>query len=494
MRRRADDLLRQGRYEDAVHAYRALLAVAPQQADAWYNLGYTLATMGRPEEALQAYDGALRAGVRNPHEVHLNRAVLYSDHLRCDERAEQALREALALDEAYLPAYLNLGNLHEERGEREPALACYERILDLSKGSTNEQAQEALARMAHLQPPCDLDDPLLRRLRSEAEQAAVAPIRANLWFALGRALDRLGAYRQAFEAFVEANRSSRTNVHPGYERARQERLFGALRDAFDLPSVLACRDSTAHHRAAPAPLFICGMFRSGSTLLEQALAAHPAVFPGGELALMARFVAGPLAPFPASMRSLSPDRSSALAAEYREQLVKLFPQAREKAYITDKRPDNFQLVGLIKRLFPDAKILHSMRDPLDNGLSVFMQHLDPRVAPYAGSLADIGHYYVQYRALMAHWKALYPGDIHDFDYDAFVQEPRPTLERVLAFLGLPWDERCMAFDRVGNSVKTASYWQVRQPLYREASGRWQHYADQLAPFRHALACAGVLQP
>ena len=491
LRRRADDLLRQGRDDDAIRAYHALLAVAPAHAEAWYNLGYALARVGRPEEALDAYDRALRAGIGYPQEVHLNRAVLLTDHMRRDDRAQQALQSALAVDPGYVPAHLNLGNLHEEHGERDRAVACYERVLELSAGTPSGHAQEALARMAHLKPPQGPHDPLLGRLRDEAGRATSAPVRANLWFALGRACDRLGMYAQAFEAFEQGNHSSHGDGR-GYERGGQERLVEALREAFG-----ASRESTLHGGSAPAsafpaPLFICGMFRSGSTLLEQVLAAHSAVFPGGELDLMQRLVAGSLAPFPASVRAVTPERSRSLAAAYLDRLAELFPQASSQTYITDKRPDNFLLIGLIKQLFPNAKILHSVRNPLDNGLSMFMQHLDARVAPYAGSLEDIAHYYTQYRELMAHWKALFPGDIHDFDYDAFVEQPRPVLESALAFLGLPWEEGCLAFHNSDHAVKTASYWQVRQPLYRNACGRWRQYAQQLAPLRQALAREGLI--
>lgn len=490
LRRRADDLLRQGRHDDAIRGYRALLAAAPRDADAWYNLGYVLSTVGRAEEALDAYDKALLAGISQPQEVHLNRAVLFSDHLRRDDHAQQALQQALALDPGYVPAHLNLGNLHEERGERDPALACYERVLELSEGGASEHAQEALARTAHLRPPQDAHDPLLRRLRDEARRAVSVPTGVNLWFALGRACDRLGLHDQAFEAFEAGNLINR-GASPGYDRAGQERFVQALCEAFDAPCAIPVCSDSRPIEASPAPLFICGMYRSGSTLLEQVLAAHPAVLPGGELDLMTRLAAGPLAPFPASMRSLRREQSSMLAEDYLNRLAKLFPQASSHKYITDKRPDNFMLIGLIKQIFPDAKILHSVRNPLDNGLSVFMQHLDPRVASYASSLPDIAHYFVQYRKLMAHWKALYPGDIHDFDYDAFVQQPRPVLDRALSFLGLPWDDRCLAFHRSGNSVKTASYWQVRQPLYRDACGRWRHYAEYLAPLRDAWEREGI---
>lgn len=233
------------------------------------------------------------------------------------------------------------------------------------------------------------------------------------------------------------------------------------------------------------------MFRSGSTLVEQVLAAHPAVVPGGELDLLPRMAARQLAPFPAAMATLDAARAAALAAAYRTETARLFPHAAEAAYLTDKRPDNFLLVGLAKRLFPAAKIIHTVRHPLDNGLSIHMQHLDPRGFAYANDLRDTGHYYGQYRRLMAHWKRLYPDSIHDFDYDAFVRDPQATAEALLAFLDLPWDPRCLEFHRLDNTVKTASYWQVRRPLYAEASGRWRQYRRHLEPLAEALRAAGV---
>ena len=207
-----------------------------------------------------------------------------------------------------------------------------------------------------------------------------------------------------------------------------------------------------------------------------------------------RLCASRHAPFPASMARHEPARDAQFAAEYRAHLARLFPQAKAGDFITDKRPDNYLLIGMIKRLFPAARFVHSVRDPLDNALSVYMQHLHLRGATYASDLAAIGHYYGQYRRLMAHWKALYPADIHDFDYDAFVREPRAELDKLFAFLGLDFDERALDFHTRGNTVKTASYWQVRRPLYAEASGRWKRYDAHLAPLRRALEAAGVAIP
>ena len=492
--REASALHRQGRNQEAIALFRLALVATPQSAECWYEFGFLLKGQGAFEEALAAYEQALARGVDRPEEAHLNRAVIYSDHLRRDAEAEQELRAALALAPDYVPALLNLGNLNEERGERDAALACYDRLyaIPLAPGAPNHDLRyEALARSTHLRPPTGIDDPVFAQLNNAA--AAITGqdgvVRANLQFAMGKAYDKLGAYDQAFDAFAKANRTLLRQSGRLYDRAQAERLTVAIIDAF--PKADTTIDA-AQTGPGPTPLFICGMFRSGSTLVEQVLAAHPRMTAGGELNFLRRLAAtGSLAPYPASMKLPNPERERKLADDYRTHLAQLFPEADPSGYITDKRPDNFQLIGLIKCLFPAAKIVHSTRDPLDNGLSVFMQHLNPRVLSYACDLGDIGHYYGQYRRLMAHWKSLYPESIHDFDYEAFVAAPKPTLEPLFEFLGLEWDDRCLEFHRLGNTVKTASYWQVRRPLYGDASGRWRHYRKHLGPLVQALQDADV---
>jgi tetratricopeptide (TPR) repeat protein len=491
---KAEKLQRQGRRPEAVAAYRHLLALRPELADCWYNLGWLLKAEGEPEAALDAYSRALAGGVRDPEEVHLNRAVIYSDHLRHDAAAEAELQAALNLNPAYLPALLNLGNLREEKGDRDSAIVCYERILSYASASRDDPPEalaccEALARLAHLRPPSGPDDPLLARLERAARGSAApdAVTRANLLFALARALDALGRFDDAFPAFEQANRYARS-TGDAYDPRRSERQFEAIVAAFG---------QAPEHSAVPQarpdaqPVFICGMFRSGSTLVERVLSAHPEVIAGGEMDFFPRLLRGPLSPFPASMATLDSARAMALAEQYRAHVEKLFPQARGAGCITDKRPDNFLLVGLIKRLFPAAKFVHTVRSPLDNCLSIFFQHLDQAAVSYSSDLRDIGHYYGQHRRLMAHWRSLFPGDIFDLRYDAFVREPAPALAELLTFLGLEWDDRCLEFHRQPGVVKTASYWQVRRPLYTQASGRWRNYRAHLGPLREALREAGV---
>lgn len=485
---RADALLAQGATVEAIAAYRAGLSCRPGHADGWFNLGFAHRRAGHFHDALDCYARALSLGVVRPEQAHLNRAAILADHLRRDDEAEAELRQALAIAPGHPPALLNLGNLYEERGQRSEAIACYGTLIEQDNDAT--ACGEALARLAALRPATGLDDPQLARLRAAAASTTLpAPVRANLGFALGRTLDALEQDTAAFDAFMTAKRLVHQDA-PAYDRACHERFFQALME------VPGAGGAQAHQEPLlPTPLFICGMFRSGSTLTEQVLAAHPQVAAGGELDLLPRLVAGALAPFPQSLQALEPAHARELARRYHLEACSRQPGlAAGRRYLTDKRPDNLLRVGLIKRLFPDARIVLTSRHPLDIALSIMMQHLNPRALPYAGTLEDIGHYCVQVHRIVSHWHSLYPRDIHEFHYDAFVADPERQLGSLLEFLELPWDAACMEFHRVPNTVKTASYWQVRRPLYGEASGRWRRYRDVLAPLAEQLLAADVPVP
>jgi tetratricopeptide (TPR) repeat protein len=469
--REAERLGAAGELTAAIALYQQLLGRWPHFADSWYNLGLLQRRAGQFEAALAAYAQALAHGISEPQEVHLNRAVILTDHLRRDAEAEQELRQALRLAPDYLPALMNLANLHSDRGERAPAAATYERILE-----RHPHAYEALARYAQLREFMHPEDPLILRLQAaRARPDATAAQRAALGFALARALDAAGSYGAAFAAARTANADSRASTQPParYERGALEAFVEALLSAFP-------ERAAAPLPAAPAagaqPIFICGMFRSGSTLAEHLLAADARVAPAGELDLLPRLVQTHLMPFPQALARTPQAALVQLAQDYGATLQRLFPQA---GWVTDKRPDNFFYIGLIKALFPDARIVHTTRDALDTCLSIYFLPLDPQIS-YALDLDDIGHYFRQYRRLMAHWQALYGEDIFDLSYDTLVREPRPTAQRLFEFCGLPWKDSHLDFAARPASIKTASVWQVREGLYRRASGRARHYGAELA--------------
>jgi tetratricopeptide (TPR) repeat protein len=475
MAREAVRLDREGRVESAILAYRRLLARWPALPDVWYRLGMLQRRAGDFSAALACYQEALNRGVKSPEEVHLNRGVIFADHLRRPDEAERALHAALACNATFVPALLNLANLHEDLGRREQAVALYEQILVL-----DPRCFEALARRAQAHRFSRLDDPLIARLRGALADPSVSRAdRASLGFALGRALDACAAYDAAFAAYGEANRDSRASADPGvarFDRTAEERHAQRLMTIFP-----AARGSMLPG-GRPRPIFVCGMFRSGSTLVEQLLAGHPQIEAAGELDLLPQLVHGALAPFPESLATMPLPRLEAFARRYEEVLRSVFPQAD---FVIDKRPDNYRYIGLIKLLFPDARIVHTVRDPLDTCLSTFFLHLDQRMS-YALDLMDTGHHYVTYRRLMAHWKQVYGADILDLSYEELVRRPRGVMERLLSFLGLQWDERCLSVPAQGRPIRTASVWQVREPIHSRSVGRAAHYAHQLEGLRRYL--------
>jgi tetratricopeptide (TPR) repeat protein len=472
----ASQLREAGRIADAIDAYERLLARWPDLPDSWFNLAYLERRAGRFGAAIRSYGQALARGVRQPEEVHVNRAVIFSDCLARPELARQELAMALAKNPSHVPAMLNLGNLHEDHGEREDAARMYERVLVIEPDNSL-----ALARLPNVRPVCGATDPLIARLRGAMARPSVDDASlADLGFGLGKALDDAAAYDEAFDAYVTANQASQRLAYARgvrYEAAAQERLIDQLIATFAEPVRL-----DAAQASEPSPIFICGMFRSGSTLVEQILAAHPSVTAGGELDLLPALIRDLVGQQGMTPAAIDDRTLSMLRTRYLEGLSALFPGAH---YVTDKRPDNFLHIGLIRKLFPAARIIHTRREPMDNCLSVYFLQLG-HAAPYAVDLGDTAHWYCQYRRLMRHWGALHQDAIHDVFYDELVRDPRPVVGRLLEHCGLAWDASCLRFHRNTATVKTASVWQVRQPLYTRSSGRWQHYARHLTRLQSAL--------
>jgi len=471
----AQRLQRLERVPEAIEAYKRILARWPELADCWFNLGVLQRKQRQLQEALTSYQRALDYGISSPEEVHLNRSVIYTDYLRQEEAAERELKQALVLNPAYIPALLNLANLNEDLGRRSEASALYQRILAL-----DPRCLEALARYANLQPAPG-EDGLSVQLESALRGPASAAEHASLGFALGRLLDGKARYPAAFEAYSAANRANRASAAPGtaaYDRKAHEDLIELLiRSSPSAPQNVA-----VHPDTGPQPIFICGLFRSGSTLAEQLLAGHPGLFAGGELDLLPR-LASAITPFPQSLASASPDLLASLAARYRDELQRMFPGA---THVTDKRLENFLLIGFIKSLFPQARIVHTTRDPLDNCLSIFFLHLDPRMT-YAHELMDIGHYFREYHRLMLHWQRRFGADLFELHYDSFVREPAAQAARLFEFLGLQWHDRYLSADNRDGAVKTASVWQVRESIYTRSSGRAANYRAQLSGLREYLS-------
>jgi tetratricopeptide (TPR) repeat protein len=473
--RTANQLLMAGSIDEAIPAFERALRAHPDLPESWYNLAYLQRCARRFEESLRSYGQALATGVARPEEVHVNRAAILSDHLERGDDAETELQTAVRLNPRYVVAWLNLGNLYEDWGEPIRARAAYEQVLRIEPGNGR-----ALARLTAIDifegcasdAPARLQDALARPGNSLEDIA-------ELSFALGNALDAAARYDEAWQTFTAANRAARALAPQGlrYDHRAQEALVDAL----------MCLKPNHRKQSAPSqvprPLFICGMFRSGSTLAEQILARHSAVTAGGELEFIPALVGTRLRPYPQALAGASEQALEQLQISYLEELRSRHPHAD---LVTDKRVDNFQHIALIKAIFPSARIVHTTRNPLDNILSIYFLFFGSSVT-YGWDLRDIAHWYKQYRRLMDHWASVYGADIHDLPYEKIVQDPEPNIRRLLDFCGLEWEPDCLAQRPSSRPVRTASAWQVRQPLHQRSAGRWKNYEQHLGEVREMLA-------
>lgn len=468
--------LRSGAIDAAIETYRAALSRNDRLPDAWFNLGWLYRATRQFPEALEAYGKSIESGVARAEECHLNRAAILSDHLLRADDARSELDRALQINPRFVAAWLNLANLDEDLGRKDDAREAYRAALAIAPDNGRAAARLAMLDMVDGRP-----DVALRDLRGALQTARDVLHRRDLLFALGQVLDSTGEYPAAFAACEQANGIARTMRHARYDAAAMERLVSDIIAAFPrLPSPA---------NAAPArPVFICGMFRSGSTLVEQLLARHPSIVAGGENEFVPATALTMGENYPRMLATMSPRDFQPLRERYLSELANTFPIGD---HVTDKRCDNFLHIGLIRSIFPNAVIVHTIRRPIDTLTSLYFTDFDDGVT-YADDLSDMAHHYTQYRRMMNHWEALDDINIIRVNYDHLVRNPRQSIQPVLDRLCLPWVDQCAVPEaEPRQSVRTASAWQVRQPLHHQSSGRWQHYRPQLATAWRILEQAGV---
>lgn len=499
-------LLRSARPEAAAARFRDALAADPEAGEAWLGLGTALRATGCPGEALAALERGRALAPRDPRGPHqlglmcleqglLDTAVRQLEQaaalapgrpdLQADlglarqtagdlQGAEAAYRVALEAEPEYGAALAGIARLAELRREPAAALALLEPVV--AAGRADDRLVAACAGLLELS---GRGDEALTLLDGALGEAADDGGRMELLFRLGGLLDRRGEHEAAFAAVAEANRLKGAAFDPPAYRALVDRLLAA----FDAGAMARLRVSS---RRDPRPLFIVGMPRSGTSLVEQILASHPRVHGAGELTdlgLLALATADGTREYPEAAAALDAARVEALADAYLERLGRIAPGAGR---VVDKMWQNFEFLGFAAMLCPGARVIHCVRDPLDTGISCFFQHFFGEGVPFAYDLAHIGAYYRQYRRVMAHWREVLPLPMVELSYERLVAEPESQIRALLAFAGLEWDPACLAFHRTERVVRTASHAQVRRPMYPSSVGRHRHYARWLGPLRRAL--------
>lgn len=470
---------RLGRYVDSENLLVRCLELAPSFNPARHNLAVVLNKQNKASEALVEVDRLLAQDARNPGYRNLKAAIL--TRLGEYTQAIELYGGVLAEYPHQPKAWMSYGHALKTAGRQEDSVEAYRKSLELAPN-----LGEAYWSLANLKTfrfsAADLD-----AMRAQLARTEISPEdRFHFHFAIGKALEDAGEYPGSFEHYAQGNSQRRAGV--AYDAAetsahvqRSKALF--TREFFAERAGLGC-DS-------PDPIFIVGLPRSGSTLVEQILSSHPSVEGTQELpdiisiarALGGRKTRDQVSKYPEILATLTASDLWALGEQY---LAQTRVQRKTGApFFIDKMPNNWAHVGLIHLALPNAKIIDARRHPLGCCFSGFKQHF-ARGQHYTYSLDEIGRYYRDYVELMAHFDAVLPGRVHRVIYEQMVDDTETEVRRLLAYCGLPFDAACLRFHENERAVRTASSEQVRQPIYRDGVDHWRHYEPWLDPLKSAL--------
>jgi tetratricopeptide (TPR) repeat protein len=444
-----------GQLDHAVERYQRALLLKPAYPEAHNNLGNALRDLGQLNAATASYRQAL-ALTPGFAEAHNNLSIVLRLQGRAAE-AEASCRAALAIEPNRATTMVLLADFHADKGQFDEAEALYRRAISIAP-----QLAEAWAGIARWRKMTISDAAWLADVQRLAAQRLPPRKQAYLRYALGKYFDDVKDFEQAFHNYRQANELAKL-YKAKHDRGRLTQTIDFMIGSCDQTWV---RRASVQAVTSSRPVFIVGMPRSGTTLTEQILASHPSVFGAGEL------------PFWRAASAAHGSMLGRLADDYLQLLADLSPGALR---VVDKLPGNFMLLGLIHAALPNARIIHMRRNPIDTCLSIYFQHFQSADS-YINDLEDLAHYYTEYLRIMTHWRSVLPPDsLLEVPYEGLIDEPEAWSRRMLKFIGLPWEPRCLEFHRTERAVFTASKWQVRQKINKESLARWHNYEKYVAP-------------
>jgi tetratricopeptide (TPR) repeat protein len=462
------------REEDAIIHYKKALAIMPSYAEAHSNLGNALRSLGQQTEAIKHYEQAIT--LRPDFAMAEYNMGIAQDELGRPEDAISSYERAIAINADYAEAYNNLGFSLQELGRREEAIENYEKALSIKPDYA--AAHLHLSMIVPQEERIAIIEQLLNK-------PSIADVDATLYhFALGNIYNSKELYNSAFTHFKQANDLKRKTIH--YEAKVYSDYVEDLCQTYTSGYVEKIRQFNS---ISNVPVFIIGMPRSGTTLVEQILSSHSQVYGAGELSALRRVEKilveklGGNSSYPACMSLCDKEIAGNYAEEYLREIQRHSGSAN---HITDKNPGNFHRIGLIKTLFPEAQIIHCQRNALDTCTSIFFNHF-VEGNEYSFKLEELAQYYLDYEKLMKHWSGLFADDILTVQYEELIKNQEETSRTLIEHINLQWEDACIDFHLNTRAVRTASSVQVRQPLYEKSINRWKHYESQLAPLIDILA-------
>ena len=463
-------LQKQGKLEEAVQAYHQALEISSNDANIYNNLGNVLQEQGKLELAIQAYRFATEINPNYP-QAYNNLGNIFRQQDRSEE-AIQAYQQAIGIDAGYAEAHGNLGNLLRELGRLEPAIQAYRKVLSINPNTvaTHYMLAKTKEHGSYDHEICAMEALLENPSITNLEKV-------DLYFALGKAFEDLTMYERAFNFFSIGNKTIRGTIE--YDISQDEDFFKRLMDTFSKPFL---DRHSGYGFDDDTPIFILGMPRSGTSLVEQILSSHNKVYGAGELydLQQAILTSNPKVAyhrFPDHLDQLDWNEFAQFGINYVKRLREYSPRAY---HITDKIPANFLYIGMIKLILPNAKVIHCQRNPIDTCLSCFKNRfaLGHR---FSYNLQELGKYYQLYKQLMSHWNDVLPDYIFHFQYEDLIADQEKQTRLLLEYCGLEWEESCLLFHQTERLVRTMSSLQVRRPLYSDSVGLWRKYEGQLQP-------------
>ena len=450
-----------GRLEESEASLRQAITLKPDLAKAYSNLGVTLKELGRLDETETSYRQAI-ALQPDYADAHYNLGNTVKALGRLDE-AEASYRQAITLKREFTEAFYNLGNTLRELGRLDEAEGSYKQAIAL-----NPDFAEAHRNLTTTKNFLSEDEQFSQMYALYRDSATSKKSLCHICFALAKAYEDLRDFARAFQLYAEANALRKKEL--GYDNAQDKQLFERLKANYQ-----QIRDAVAPEIAAPehSPIFIVGMLRSGTTLVEQIVSSHPLVTGAGELSFVHQF-GGSIAV------GQTPVDSEALTTFREEYLSALKQRSGGKASVTDKMPQNFRFLGLIARALPESKIIHVKRDPAAVCWANYTQYFVSDSLGYCYGLEDILHYHRLYEDLMKYWHQALPNRIYDLDYEALTERQEEETRKLIAHLGLEWDDACLSPEKNARGVATASNVQIRRKVYQGSSERWRRFR----PFLH----------
>jgi tetratricopeptide (TPR) repeat protein len=454
----------QGRLAEAEAEVRRALAIRPDYAEAHSNLGVVLQARARYYDAEQSLRRALKLKPAFL-DAQLNLAVVLTFLGRLTE-AQASFEKVLRVEPRNPMGLIGLGRVHALQGRFTEAETLFKRALEIDPNRA--RAWAGLVELRHMTPA---DAAWLKGAEACAASELQPLDEVSVRFAIGKYHDDVGDYQHAFGSYRRGNELLRAATGPYNSTARASLVDDLIR--------VYSREALARPHADASdsrrPVLVTGMPRSGTSLVEQVIASHPQAYGAGELDFWSRALHKH-----AALRSALPGEAVArsLVAGY---LRELAARSRDAERVIDKATINSDHLGLIHTLFPNARIIYVRRDPIDTCLSSYFQNFSMALG-FTTDLADLADYYRQHRRLVAHWRSALPAaTMLDVPYEELVADQETWTRRILEFIGLPWDPRCLAFQRTERAVVTASYWQVRQKIYNSSVGRWRNYERFIGP-------------